>query len=50
MLVPPEKNVFLNLLHSRQVFAYPTEAVYGLGGEDAVTGGFGAGWGMGYRG
>ena len=33
MLVPPEKNVFLNLLHSRQVFAYPTEAVYGLGGD-----------------
>ena len=33
MLVPPEKNVFLNLLQSRQVFAYPTEAVYGLGGD-----------------
>ena len=33
MLVPPEKNVFLNLLHARQVFAYPTEAVYGLGGD-----------------
>ncbi len=33
MLVPPEKNAFLNLLHARQVFAYPTEAVYGLGGD-----------------
>ena len=33
MLVPPEKNAFLNLLQSRQVFAYPTEAVYGLGGD-----------------
>ena len=39
MLVPPEKNAFLNLLQSRQVFAYPTEAVYGLGGDpqDADT-------------
>lgn len=33
MLIPPEKNAFLNLLQSRQVFAYPTEAVYGLGGD-----------------
>ena len=33
MLVPPEKDTFLNLLQSRQVFAYPTEAVYGLGGD-----------------
>ena len=33
MLVPAEKKSFLNLLHSRQVFAYPTEAVYGIGGD-----------------
>ena len=39
MLLAPDKTVFLDLLHSRQVFAYPTEAVYGLGGDpqDADT-------------
>lgn len=33
MLLAPEKTAFLHLLHTRQVFAYPTEAVYGLGGD-----------------
>ncbi len=33
MMIPPEKDTFLNLLQSRQVFAYPTEAVYGIGGD-----------------
>ena len=39
MLLAPDKTTFLGLLHSRQVFAYPTEAVYGLGGDpqDADT-------------
>ena len=39
MLLAPDKAAFLDLLHSRQVFAYPTEAVYGLGGDpqDADT-------------
>ncbi|MDO4643738.1 MAG: Sua5/YciO/YrdC/YwlC family protein [Cardiobacteriaceae bacterium] len=33
MIIPFEKHFFLDLLHNQKVFAYPTEAVFGLGGS-----------------